>query len=46
MIYGWKIISKRIEYPVFHDNQEYTLEKTFLIGHGDGKGPEIWDTNA
>ncbi|RKS95052.1 UDP-2,3-diacylglucosamine hydrolase [Flavobacterium limicola] len=26
--------------PVFHDNQEYTFgDKTFLIGHGDGKGP-------
>jgi hypothetical protein len=24
----------------FHDNQEYTFgDKTFLIGHGDGKGP-------
>jgi UDP-2,3-diacylglucosamine hydrolase len=26
--------------PVFHDNQEFTFNnKTFLIGHGDGKGP-------
>jgi UDP-2,3-diacylglucosamine hydrolase len=26
--------------PVYHDNQEYTFgDKTFLIGHGDGKGP-------
>ena len=26
--------------PVFHDNQEYKFgDKTFLIGHGDGKGP-------
>jgi hypothetical protein len=22
------------------------LEINLLIGHGDGKGPEIWDTNA
>jgi UDP-2,3-diacylglucosamine hydrolase len=26
--------------PVYHDNQEFTFnDKTFLIGHGDGKGP-------
>jgi UDP-2,3-diacylglucosamine hydrolase len=26
--------------PVYHDNQEFTFSgKTFLIGHGDGKGP-------
>ncbi len=26
--------------PVYHDNQEFTFgNKTFLIGHGDGKGP-------
>ncbi len=26
--------------PVFHDNQEFTFNnKTFLVGHGDGKGP-------
>ena len=26
--------------PVYHDNMEFTFgEKTFLIGHGDGKGP-------
>ncbi|MCG9792160.1 UDP-2,3-diacylglucosamine diphosphatase [Flavobacterium algicola] len=26
--------------PVYHDNQEFTFGgKTFLIGHGDGKGP-------
>lgn len=31
---------KELNIPVFHDNQEYTFgEKTFLIGHGDGKGP-------
>jgi UDP-2,3-diacylglucosamine hydrolase len=31
---------KELNIPVFHDNQEYTYgEKTFLIGHGDGKGP-------
>lgn len=29
-----------LQIPVFHDNQEYTFDgKTFLIGHGDGKGP-------
>jgi len=26
--------------PVYHDNEEFTFgNKTFLIGHGDGKGP-------
>jgi UDP-2,3-diacylglucosamine hydrolase len=26
--------------PVYHDNKEFTFNnKTFLIGHGDGKGP-------
>ena len=31
---------KELNIPVFHDNQEYTFgDKTFLIGHGDGKGP-------
>jgi UDP-2,3-diacylglucosamine hydrolase len=36
------IISKRIEHSSFHDNQEYTFgDKTFLIGHGDGKVLEI-----
>ena len=31
---------KELNIPVFHDNQEYTFgNKTFLIGHGDGKGP-------
>jgi UDP-2,3-diacylglucosamine hydrolase len=31
---------KELQIPVFHDNQEYTFDgKTFLIGHGDGKGP-------
>jgi UDP-2,3-diacylglucosamine hydrolase len=31
---------KELNIPVFHENQEYTFEgKTFLIGHGDGKGP-------
>lgn len=30
-----------LQIPVFHDNQEYTFDgKTFLIGHGDGKGPK------
>jgi hypothetical protein len=33
MIYGWPIISRRKEYPVFHDNQEYTLEINIIIGH-------------
>ena len=31
---------KELNIPVFHDNQEYTFgDKTFLIGHGDGKAP-------
>ena len=31
---------KELNIPVFHDNQEFTFgDKTFLIGHGDGKGP-------
>jgi UDP-2,3-diacylglucosamine hydrolase len=31
---------KELGIPVYHDNQEYTFnDKTFLIGHGDGKGP-------
>ena len=31
---------KELKIPVYHDNQEFTFnEKTFLIGHGDGKGP-------
>ena len=31
---------KELNIPVFHDNQEYAFgDKTFLIGHGDGKGP-------
>jgi UDP-2,3-diacylglucosamine hydrolase len=31
---------KELNIPVYHDNQEYTFgNKTFLIGHGDGKGP-------
>ena len=31
---------KELNIPVFYDNQEYTFnDKTFLIGHGDGKGP-------
>lgn len=31
---------KELKIPVFHDNQEYTfVGKTFLVGHGDGKGP-------
>ena len=31
---------KELNIPVFHDNQEFTFnQKTFLIGHGDGKGP-------
>ena len=31
---------KELKIPVFHDNQEFTFgHKTFLIGHGDGKGP-------
>jgi UDP-2,3-diacylglucosamine hydrolase len=31
---------KELNIPVYHDNQE-SLWKTFLIGHGDGKGPAI-----
>jgi UDP-2,3-diacylglucosamine hydrolase len=31
---------KELNIPVFHDNQEFKFHnKTFLIGHGDGKGP-------
>jgi UDP-2,3-diacylglucosamine hydrolase len=31
---------KELNIPVYHDNQEFTFGgKTFLIGHGDGKGP-------
>jgi UDP-2,3-diacylglucosamine hydrolase len=31
---------KELNIPVFHENQEYTFHgKTFLVGHGDGKGP-------
>jgi UDP-2,3-diacylglucosamine hydrolase len=31
---------KELNISVFHDNQEFTFDnKTFLIGHGDGKGP-------
>ncbi|MFA9190566.1 UDP-2,3-diacylglucosamine diphosphatase [Flavobacterium sp. FZUC8N2.13] len=31
---------KELNIPVFYDNQEFTFNgKTFLIGHGDGKGP-------
>lgn len=31
---------KELNISVFHENQEYTFgDKTFLIGHGDGKGP-------
>ena len=31
---------KELNIPVYHDNQEYTFgDKTFLVGHGDGKGP-------
>jgi UDP-2,3-diacylglucosamine hydrolase len=31
---------KELNIPVYHDNKEFTFgEKTFLIGHGDGKGP-------
>jgi UDP-2,3-diacylglucosamine hydrolase len=36
------LFPKELNIPVFHDNQEYTFgEKTFLIGHGDGKVLEI-----
>ena len=31
---------KELNIPVYRDNQEYEFNgKTFLIGHGDGKGP-------
>ena len=31
---------KELNIPTFRDNQEFTFSnKTFLIGHGDGKGP-------
>ncbi len=31
---------KELNIPIYHDNQEFTFNgKTFLIGHGDGKGP-------
>lgn len=31
---------KELNIPVYYDNQEFTFnENTFLIGHGDGKGP-------
>ena len=31
---------KELNIPVYHDNHEYTFgDKTFLVGHGDGKGP-------
>jgi UDP-2,3-diacylglucosamine hydrolase len=31
---------KELNIPVYRDNQEFTFNnKTFLIGHGDGKGP-------
>ena len=31
---------KELNISVYHDNKEFTFgEKTFLIGHGDGKGP-------
>ena len=31
---------KELNIPIFRENQEYTFnDKTFLIGHGDGKGP-------
>ena len=31
---------KELNIPVYFDNQEFTFNgKTFLIGHGDGKGP-------
>ena len=32
--------TKELNMPVYHDNQEFTFNgKSFLIGHGDGKGP-------
>ncbi|WP_395050922.1 UDP-2,3-diacylglucosamine diphosphatase [Flavobacterium sp.] len=31
---------KVLDIPIYRENQEYTFSnKTFLIGHGDGKGP-------
>ena len=31
---------KELNIPVYHNNKEFTINgKTFLIGHGDGKGP-------
>jgi UDP-2,3-diacylglucosamine hydrolase len=31
---------KELNIPVYRDNKEFTFNnKTFLIGHGDGKGP-------
>jgi UDP-2,3-diacylglucosamine hydrolase len=31
---------KELNIPVYHDNKEFTFKnKTFSIGHGDGKGP-------
>ena len=31
---------KELNIPVYHDNKEFTFSgKSFLIGHGDGKGP-------
>lgn len=31
---------KELNIPVYHDNKEFTFNnKSFLIGHGDGKGP-------
>lgn len=31
---------KELNIPVYHDNQTFTFHgKSFLIGHGDGKGP-------
>jgi UDP-2,3-diacylglucosamine hydrolase len=31
---------KELKIPVYYDNKEFTFNgKTFLIGHGDGKGP-------
>ena len=31
---------KELNIPVYHDNKAFTFNgKTFLIGHGDGKGP-------
>jgi hypothetical protein len=35
-----RLFPEGIEHSSFHDNQEYIFgDKTFLIGHGDGKGP-------